>query len=182
MDELRRAIARERLAGGVLAAMAAEKAARAGLFEEGIGEQLRLRRRLLADRARYPAKITRAEDKAGRIRAERDAAKAAAGRRREGGRGKGRGAGLGRPRPQPPPPPPLHDPADLGHYGLALGPPARYARRQVGPPLHGPAPALDLAEYPAHQDYEAEGPLGPVVGRLDPLVLKERKQGPLVPA
>ena len=50
-DELRRAIARKRLAGGVLDAMAAEKAARAGLFEEGIGEHLRLRRRLLADRA-----------------------------------------------------------------------------------------------------------------------------------
>ena len=84
-DELRRAIARKRLAGGVLAAMSAEKAARAGLFEEGNGEQLRLRRRLLADRARYPVKIARAEDKAKRIRAERDAAKAAAGRGKLGG-------------------------------------------------------------------------------------------------
>ena len=58
-DELRRAIARERLAGAVLAAMASKREARAWLFEEGIKEQLRLRRRLLADRARYLEEIDR---------------------------------------------------------------------------------------------------------------------------
>ena len=89
-DELRRAIARERRAGAALSAMASKKAARARLFEEGITEQLRLRRRLLADRAGYLEEIDRVEKETMRAKADLDAAKAAASGRGRRGRGRGR--------------------------------------------------------------------------------------------
>ena len=76
-DELRRAAARERMARMILDAIAAEKLAKVRLFEEGIREQMRLRGRLLADRAEYLEKLARAEADTERIRAERDAAAAA---------------------------------------------------------------------------------------------------------
>ena len=76
-DELRRAIARERMARRILDAIAAEKLARARLFEEGIREQMRLHERLLADRAECLEKLARTEADTERLRAERDAAAAA---------------------------------------------------------------------------------------------------------
>ena len=45
-DELRWAIARERMARRILDAIAAEKLAKVKLFEEGIREQMRLHERL----------------------------------------------------------------------------------------------------------------------------------------
>ena len=75
-DELRRSIARDRTARRVLAAMAAEKMARAKLLEGGIEEQMHLRERLLADRARYLEEIARVRAETAQIKAERDAAAA----------------------------------------------------------------------------------------------------------
>ena len=75
-NELRRSIARDRTARRVLAAMAAEKMARAKLLEDDIKEQMRLRERLLADRARYLEEISRVRAETEQIKAERDAAAA----------------------------------------------------------------------------------------------------------
>ena len=91
-DELRRSIGRDRMARGILAAMTAEKMARTRLFEEGIGERLRLRERLLNDRARYLEEIARIRAETEQIKADRDVAAAAAGVRSRGGTG-GRGGG-----------------------------------------------------------------------------------------
>ena len=98
-DELRRAIARGRMARRILDAIAAEKLARAS-FEEGIREQMRLRGRLLADRAECLEKPARAEADIERVRAERGAAAAAVDKRTRkrwaaGGLGVGRGGGAG---------------------------------------------------------------------------------------
>ena len=62
-------------------AIAAEKLAKVRLFEEGIREQMRLRKRLLADRAGCLEKLVRAEVDIGRVRAERDAAATAVDKR-----------------------------------------------------------------------------------------------------
>ena len=91
-DELRRSVGRDRMARGILAAMTVERMARARPFEEGIGEQLRLRERLLNDRARYLEEMSRIKAEAEQIKADRDAAAAAAGVRSGGGTG-GRGGG-----------------------------------------------------------------------------------------
>jgi len=76
-DELRLAIARERMARRILDAIAAEKLAKAWLFEEGIREQMRLREQLLADRAECLGNLARAEANTERVGDERDAAAAA---------------------------------------------------------------------------------------------------------
>ena len=80
-DELRRAVARERAVGRIMAAAAAEAAARVRLFEEGIREEMRLQERLLAERAEYVERIAKVEEETKRIMAERDEAAAALGSR-----------------------------------------------------------------------------------------------------
>lgn len=100
-DELRRSIASDRMASRMLAAMAAEKMAKVGLFEEGIKEQMRLREQLLDDRAWYVEEIARVRAETARIKAETarikaelgPAAAAAVAASWRGGRGSGKGGG-----------------------------------------------------------------------------------------
>ncbi len=100
-DELRRSIASDRMASRMLAAMAAEKMAKVGLFEEGIKEQMRLREQLLGDRAWYMEEIARVRAETARIRAETarikaelgPAAAAAVAASWRGGGGSGKGGG-----------------------------------------------------------------------------------------
>ena len=80
-DELRRTIARERMARRILDAIAAEKLAKVRLFEEGIREQMRLHERLLADRIECLEKLAKVEADIERVTAERDAAAAAVDKR-----------------------------------------------------------------------------------------------------
>ena len=75
-DELRRTIARDRLASRMLAAMTAENMAKVRFYEEGIKEQLRRRERLLADRAWYMEEIERVREETRQIKAETERYKA----------------------------------------------------------------------------------------------------------
>lgn len=67
---MRRSIANDRVARRVLDAMTAEKMVKVRFFEEGIKEQLRLRERLLADRAWYLEEIDRVRAETAQIKAE----------------------------------------------------------------------------------------------------------------
>ena len=105
----------------ILDAIAAEKLAKVRLFEEGIREQMRLRKRLPADRIECLEKLAGAEADTERARAGRDADAAAADKRtrkraerrrrlrrrlllrRKGEKARGAGGGGGGARRPPPP-------------------------------------------------------------------------------